>query len=484
MYQTFGFPPELFETMATEQGFGFDWDGFKREMEHHGEISGSAEKNLLFKDDVLAEVKKLHKTEFLGYETLEVEGAKVVAIVSTDGKLVEKCDEINSTEPFKIVLDKTPFYGEKGGQVGDCGILAMPDVVFQIITTQVDGDLILHVGRLEAGSVKVGDTTLKTLVEWSNRQAIARAHTATHLLHDTLRRLLGSHAEQQGSKVDADILRFDFTHHAAVDKGTLTKIEQSVNRKIFECYAVQSQEMDINAARESGAMMLFGEKYPEKVRVVQTGASKELCGGTHVKNTSEIGLFKIISESSVAAGIRRIEAYTGQKAVEKVLYDSAILQQVVTSLKIPVEEIPAKVDALTEQVKKLQKQLKTAAASGKISVDDLIAGAQLVGDVKVILWDVPNSDINGLRQLVDQVRTKTESVAMLFSSVQENKVTLLAGLSRDLVAKNYDAVAWLKAVSPIIGGGGAGGRPDMAQTGGKDPSKLPELFAAAKKWFE
>jgi alanyl-tRNA synthetase len=167
-----------------------------------------------------------------------------------------------------------------------------------------------------------------------------------------------------------------------------------------------------------------------------------------------------------------------------VLENCAILQDITASLKIPAEEIPAKVDALTEQVKKLQKQLKTAAASGKISVDDLIAGAQLVGDVKVILWDVPNSDVGSLRQLVDQVRTKTESVAMLFTSVQDNKITLLAGLSRDLVAKNYDAVAWLKAVSPIIGGGGAGGRPDMAQAGGKDPSKLPELFAAAKKWFE
>jgi len=248
--------------------------------------------------------------------------------------------------------------------------------------------------------------------------------------------------------------------------------------------------MDINAARKSGAMMLFGEKYPERVRVVSIGVdgSAELCGGTHVKNTSEIGLFKIISESSVASGVRRIEAITGEKAVEKVLRDSAILHQVAASLKVPAEELPAKVEALAEQVKKAQKQLKTMATGGKISIDDLISGAVMVGDVKVILWDVPDTDLNGLRKLVDQIRAKTaakaESAAMLFSSVHEDKVTLVAGFSKDLVEKKYDALEWLKSVSPIIGGKGAGGRADMAQGGGKDPAKLPEMFIAAKKWLD
>ncbi|HBT75968.1 MAG TPA: alanine--tRNA ligase, partial [Planctomycetaceae bacterium] len=252
MYQTYGFPPELFETLAAEQNLTFDWDGFKREMERHGEISGSAEKNLLFQKDVLEGVKKKHKTDFLGYDTLKVDDATIVAIVA-GGELVEKYDEINAPEPVRIVLDKTPFYGEKGGQVGDLGVLTAPGVVFNLVATQIDGDLIVHVGRLEAGSVAVGDTVC-ALVEWQHRRQVARAHTATHLLHHALREHLGSHAEQQGSKVDADVLRFDFTNQQAVDKETLTSIERAVNRSILDCCAVQSAEMDIENARKTGAV--------------------------------------------------------------------------------------------------------------------------------------------------------------------------------------------------------------------------------------
>jgi alanyl-tRNA synthetase len=299
-----------------------------------------------------------------------------------------------------------------------------------------------------------------------------------------LRHYLGGHAEQQGSKVDADMMRFDFTNHQAVNKEMQQTIEQKVNNLILNGDTVFSQEIDIDTARKTGAMMLFGEKYPEKVRVVTIdGRGKELCGGTHVKNTSEIGLFKIISEESVAAGIRRITALTGMKAVEKMQAEASILQQLAQTLKVPAEEMPAKVSAMQEQVKKLQKQLKTQVSSGKISIDDLIAGADTVGNIKVILWDVPDMDINGLRQLADAIRAKTDSVAMLFSSVQEEKVTLVAGLSRDLVERKYDAVAWIRSVSPIIGGRGGGGRPDLGQGGGNDPAKLQEMFAEAKKFF-
>ncbi|MCL2744276.1 MAG: alanine--tRNA ligase, partial [Planctomycetaceae bacterium] len=499
MYQTFGFPPELFETLASERGFSFDWAGFNREMERHGEISGSTEKNLLFKDDPLAEIKKTHKTEFVGYDS-EVCAAEVIAILA-DGKLVETAPEGQTAQ---IVLDKTPFYGEKGGQVGDKGIITMGQkrghcyTTFCVEDTQIDGDLIVHFGHLETSEetkhlnktvLKVGDKVYPGLDE--NRGAIQRAHTATHILHRILRQKLGTHAEQQGSKVDADILRFDFTHHQAIDRETLFQIERKVNAWVFEGFLVSSCEMDINDARKTGAMMLFGEKYPEKVRVVTVdgdgGDSIELCGGTHVKNTSEIGLFKIISESSVAAGIRRIEAITGQKAVEKVLADSAILQQVAQTLKIPAEEIPAKVEAMTEQIKTLRKTADGRRQTAAVNVDDLIANAETVGDVKVILRDIPDTNIDGLRQLVDQIRTKTavksESIAMLFSSVQGDKVTLVAGLSKDLVEKKLDAIEWLKSVSPIVGGKGAGGRPDLAQGGGKDKTKLPELFTAAKKFF-
>jgi len=512
MYQTYGFPPELFETLSSDRGFAFDWPGFKKEMERHGEISGSAEKNLLFKDDPLAEIKKTNKTEFDGYGLRNnIHGihfrrggkGEVVAILA-DGQLV---NSVPKEQTVQVILNITPFYGEKGGQTGDKGCLWSVSgdkkySAFIVEDTQIDGDLIVHIGHQyipdESESdldfslfvLKAGDEVWPE-VDMKQRLAIARAHTATHLLHSILRKELGSHAEQQGSKVDADILRFDFTHHQAVDKETLSKIELSINDWILTNYFVRSEEMTLDEARKADAIMLFGEKYPEKVRVVSIGGdswetygSIELCGGTHVSDTAAIGLFKIVSESSVAAGVRRIEAITGQKAVEKVLAESSILQQVASTLKVPVEEIPAKVTAMQEQIKKAQKQLKTMAAGGKISVDDLISGAQIVGGIKIILWDVPDSDIDGLRQLVDRIRTKTESVAMLFSSVQEDKVTLIAGLSKDLVARQFDAVVWIRSVVSIIGGKGGGGNPGMAQAGGKDPTKLAELFAAAKLWFE
>jgi alanyl-tRNA synthetase len=291
--------------------------------------------------------------------------------------------------------------------------------------------------------------------------------------------------------VDADVLRFDFTNHQAVDKETLQKIEQDVNQLILISNEVCSAEMDINEARKTGAMMLFGEKYPEKVRVIAVGDSIELCGGTHVKNASQIGLFKIISELSVAAGIRRIEAYTGQKAVEKVLADSAIVQQVAATLKIPAEGIPAKVEALAEQVKKLQKQVKTAdggrqmetADGRRQTAEELLKTAEMVNGVKLIATQLTDMDVNAVRQLLDQIREKTESVAILFAVVQEGKVALLAGASRDLTDR-YSAVELLRRVAPLVGGKGGGGRPDFAQTGGKAPSKLPEAFAEAKKYFE
>jgi alanyl-tRNA synthetase len=493
MYQTFGFPPELFETLASERGFSFDWTGFKREMEHHGEISGSAERNLLFKNDPLESVKKQYgKTEFLGYGGGQCE-SKIIAILDGNGNLV---DSVPEGQTVKIILDKTLLYGEKGGQVGDKGWITKRDhenydQAFSVEDTQMDGDLTVHIGHQESGlprqmTLNVGDEVLS--VVGFARRAVARAHTATHLLHWALRATLGTHAEQQGSKVDEDVLRFDFTNHQAVDKETLLKIERLVNQLILYSNDVECYEMTIEEARKTGAMMLFGEKYPEKVRVVMMGGesgSKELCGGTHVKNPSEIGSFKIISESSVAAGIRRIEAYTGQKAVEKVLADSAIVQQVAATLKIPADDIPAKVEALAEQVKKLQKQIKTADGRRQTvaDVDGLIQSAEIVSGVKLIATQLTDMDVNAVRQLLDQIREKTESVAILFAVVQEGKVALLAGASRDLTDR-YSAVELLRRVAPLVGGKGGGGRPDFAQTGGKDPSKLPEAFAEAKRYFE
>ena len=505
MYQTFGFPPELFETMAAERGLGFDWSEYKREMERHGEVSGSTEKNLLFKNDPLAEIKKKHKTEFIGYEhhhedeeDWEHDDANVIAILA-DGKLV---DSVPEGQMVRIILDRTSFYGEKGGQVGDKGVICCSkcdyiEKAFVVEDTQMDGELIVHIGHQYAPdenddspkiTLKVGDEVYLQL-DRENRSAIARAHTATHLLHFALRYSLGTHAEQQGSKVDADVLRFDFTHHQAVDKQTLNRIELLVNRLILASGKVECDEMPIEEARKMGAIMLFGEKYPEEVRVVRIlGESMELCGGTHVKNTSQISLFRIVAEESVSAGIRRITALTGLRAVEKALADSALLQSIATTFKIPADKIPERAQSLTEQVKQLQKQLKSAdklkqtADCRQQTAEDLIAKAETIGNVKLIACEL-STDVDTARQLIDQIKQKTPHVAMLFAIKGDEKVTLLTGVSRDLVDK-YSAVELLRRVIPLVGGKGAGGRPDFAQSGGNDASKLAEVFRRAGKWFE
>ncbi|GHT41370.1 alanine--tRNA ligase [Planctomycetales bacterium] len=484
MYQTFGFPPELFETMAAEQGLTFDWSGFKREMEHHGEVSGSAEKNLLFKHDPLESVKKNNPpTEFVGYKPPLNCAATVLAILQDD-KLIDTTP-LNQT--VKIVLDKTPCYGEKGGQVGDKGVIVTnrPLRHFVIESTQLDGELIVHTGYLDfdkenTGGFKVGDIAT-VVVDTFYRPAIERAHSATHLLHYVLRKELGGHAEQQGSKVYEDTLRFDFTNHSAIDKETLQKIELQVNELILEATDGDIQEMSIEEARKTGAMMLFGEKYPEKVRVVKFGESIELCGGTHLTNTSQVGFFKIISEESVSAGTRRITALTGLKAAEKALHDSAILQQTAAVLKIPAEDIVQKVEDLTAQVKKLQKDVQSRTRQSAVSAADLLKDAQTVSGITLITKQV-NADVNTLRQLIDQVRQKEQNVAVLLASVIDGKVLLIAGLSRDLISK-CNAIDLIGTLTPLIGGKGGGGRPDMAQGGGGDAAKLPEVFEKAKGWF-
>ena len=490
MYQTFGFPPELFETLASERGFAFDWEGFRKEMEHHGEISGSAEKGALFKEDVLAEIKQKHKTEFIGYETEWVDDAKVVAILA-DGESVDSV----CRGACSVVLNITPFYGEKGGQVGDRGKLILLNEGgggwvehLEVSDTQLDGELTVHIVNVTSGTLKVGGE-VHAQVDEDHRQAINRAHSATHLLHCVLREVLGKHAEQQGSKVDADILRFDFTNHQAVDKETLRKIESDVNRLVLMMYHGNINEMPIDEAREMGAMMLFGEKYPEKVRVVQFGNGIELCGGTHVKNTSEIGLFKIISEESVAAGVRRITALTGMKAFEKAQAEAQTIGQLASLLKVPSEEVLTKVESLNAQVKQLRKQVQEAGGrrqEAAVDVDGLIKSAEVINGVKLIACELPDMDVNAVRQLIDQIRqradSRADSVFMLFAVIADGKVALLSGASRDITDR-YSAVDLIRKVTPLVGGKGGGGRADFAQSGGSDAAKLPEVFAEVRKYF-
>ncbi len=478
MYTTYGFPPELFETLAAEHNFTFDWPGYQQEMARHGEVSGTGEK-IVFKHDPLEAVKKVrHSSRFLGYETTEVEGAEVVAIVA-GGQLCDQADEIDSKQPITIVLDQTPFYGEMGGQVGDTGEIRGPGFCFEVTGAQVDGGFTLHLGHLREGTVRLGDR-VTARVETGRRQGIRRAHSATHLLHCALRTVLGEHAEQQGSKVDEDWLRFDFTNPQAVNPEELAEIEREANAKILEGAPVAAQNMPLIEARQAGATMLFGEKYPDVVRVVSMGDfSKELCGGTHLDNTAQVGLMKIVSEESVAAGTRRIVALTGRRALERIREHERALHEAAVLLRTSPDELPGRIEAMSKEIRDLKKKAAQGAAQAEgPTAEQLAQGAFGVLGIRVVAAEVPGGGPEVLRQLIDQLRRKASPVAALLASREEGKVTLIAGASRDVVEKGFDCVKWIRAVAKRVGGGG-GGRPDMAQAGGKKPDALPDALNVA-----
>jgi len=480
MFQTHGFPPELFEAMAAEHNLTFDWDGYHGEMKRHGIESGGGQVTDVIVSGPLDPLKKaLHGSTFLGYEVREVDDAKVVGIVA-GGQLCDKADEVDHGRPIVVVLDKTPFYGEMGGQVGDTGRLRGEGFQFRVTDAKVDGALILHVGHLRSGEIHLGDR-VAAQVDADRRQAIRRAHSATHLLHYALRKTLGQHAEQQGSKVHDDLLRFDFTNPSAVAAEDLAKIEDEVNARVVEAAAVVSENLPLADARKAGAIMLFGEKYPDVVRMVSVGDfSKELCGGTHLENTGQIGLVKIVGEESVAAGTRRITALTGPAALKSVRGKEAALAAAAAALKIPPEALPGRVETLAKEVRQLKKKLAAGARVEGPSAEQLLAEAVKVSDANVIVAEVPGAEANVLRQLIDQIRRKGAPAAVMLGARQdEGKVMLVAGLSRDLVERGADATSWIKQVAGIVKGGG-GGRADMAQAGGKLPDKLPDALAAAR----
>jgi len=481
MYQTHGFPPELFESMAAEHNFTFDWRGYAAEMQRHGAISGTGEKTV-FKRDPLEGLKKaMQGSRFLGYETTEVDDAKVIGIIA-GGQLCDKADAATSDQQITLVLDKTPFYGEMGGQLGDRGELVGDRFRFEVVDTQVDGSFTLHLGRLRHGVVALNDR-VTARVDAPRREGIRRAHSATHLLHYALRKHLGSHAEQQGSKVDEDLLRFDFTHPDALEPEQLEAIESEVNARIRAAQPIQWQNMPLSQARAEGAIMLFGEKYPDTVRVVSMGQfSKELCGGTHLDNTGRIGLLKIIGEESVAAGTRRITALTGPRALAHLRAVEQALLRTAAALRVRPEEVPERVGSLVQEMRKLRKQAATGTASPGATAGQLLATAEKVADVRLVVAEIPGATAPLLREVIDQLRRKGAPVAALLASCDQSasKVLLIAGLSRDLTARGLDAVAWVRAVAQVLGGSG-GGRADLAQAGGKNAEKLPEALQRARE---
>ena len=474
LYDTYGFPLDLTADITRERGVNVDQAGFEIAMKQQRDQARAAGK---FKVAAGIEYNGA-KTQFVGYEKLS-QAAKVIALYR-DGLSV---DQLNMDETGTVVLDITPFYAESGGQVGDEGELMNGDYSFAVRDTQkIQADVFGHQGLLLAGNkpMRVGDSVNANVNE-GMRGRTMRNHSATHLMHKALREVLGSHVTQKGSLVDAYKTRFDFSHHAAISDEELRRIEEIVNGEILTNAATQAKVMPIEAAQKTGAMMLFGEKYGDEVRVLEIGSSKELCGGTHVARTGDIGLFKILSEGGVAAGVRRVEATTGVNALEYAQKLETTVAEAAQALKAQPAELTQKIGAMLEQVKTLEKELarlksKMASSQG----DDLADQAQDVKGVKVLTAQMDGADVQALRETMDKLKDKLKSAAIVLSSVSDGKVTLIAGVTADQIGK-VKAGELVNFVAQQVGGKG-GGRPDMAQAGGTDPSNLPKALASVADW--
>ena len=481
LYTTYGFPPELLETLAAERNCRFDWDGFRAAMEEHGQRSGAGARVEVFASGPLDALKKtMHGSEFVGYDTTRADG-RVLGIIAQHA-LCDELREVGHADPVTVVLDRTPFYGESGGQVGDTGWLEWQGGRFEVTDTQREGGFMLHVGHLREGRLDLGQA-VTAVVDDRRRAALRRAHSATHLLHAALQHHLGSHAVQQGSKVDADLLRFDFSHTSSIDADTLRNIESMVNEHVLTAAAVSARLLPLAEARHEGAMMLFGEKYPDVVRMVtMDGVSRELCGGTHVSSTGQIGLVRIVGEESVSAGTRRITAVTGTKALDRFRQAEQAVSEAAGALKVPVQELAHRLTTVVKELRELKKA-KAAPATAGASPDELLATAVDIGGTKVVVAEAKGSDAGAMRQCIDQLRRKASPIAVLLAAADAEKVTLVAGISRELEARGLSAGNWIKEPAAAVGGKG-GGRPDLAQAGGKLVDKVPAALDAARQAIE
>ena len=480
LYDTYGFPIDLTVEILEEKGFSVDMDGFKSEMEEQKRKAREAHKetNYMGADaTVYDKIDTSITSEFVGYDTLAADSD--ITVLTTETDLVT---ELTEGQKGTIIVDKTPFYATMGGQQGDTGIIIAGESEFEVEDTiKLKGGRIGHVGTVVTGSFSVGDkVTLK--VDEEDRADTAKNHSATHLLQEALRIVLGSHVEQAGSLVTPDRLRFDFTHFSAITADELAKVEKIVNDKIAESITVETNVLPIEEARKTGAKALFGEKYGDTVRVVCMGDfSKEFCGGTHVSNTSAIGAFKIVSESGIAAGVRRIEALTGNAVF-------AYYKNIENSYNEICKALKATPANVTEKIAHLQAELK-ALASENESLKSKAAGAAMgnvldkvedVNGVKFLGVSLEGVDMNELRNLGDDLKSKLGSGVIVLASVNEGKVNLMVAATDDVVAKGAHAGNIIKAAAPKVGGGG-GGRPNMAQAGGKNPSGINEALEAARE---
>ena len=479
LYDTFGFPLDLTQMLARERGFTVDDMGFEESMEAQRSRGRAAwEDRGGAKDEeisVYADVLKEHgETEFVGY-TQNNTNAEVVALIA-DAESVASAQ--HGDEVF-VLLNRTPFYGESGGQVGDIGTLENGNARLVVEDTlKPSADLVVHKCKVLAGEI-TPYTTVQAQIDVERRNAVAVSHTATHLLHSGLREVLGTHVAQAGSLVEAGRLRFDFSHYESVSPEQLRDIEEYVNEKIRGNDSLSISEMPLDAAKSQGALAFFGDKYGDIVRVVQAGTySVELCGGTHVDATGELGFVKLMSESSIAAGVRRVEALTGTSAVTTVQEDTTLLTNMANLLKTPKIALPERIERLLEEQRDLEQQLQQLKSQHALAnVSTLVEGATLVEDVRVVASVVTGADRNGLRQLVDELKTRLESGVVALAAVSGNEVAFVVGVTRDLV-KNRDLHAG-KIISELtqLADGRGGGRPELAQGGGKNPSKVNAAIA-------
>ena len=473
LHDTFGFPLDLTADVCRERGVTVDSAGFNAAMERQREQARSKAKFKMAQGldyDGVA-------TAFHGYEHLVCEHSRVTAIY-IDGTPVQKA---RAGDDVVIVLDHTPFYAESGGQVGDSGELrnARSRVIVED-TLKVQASVFGHHGRIVEGEVELGDELIAR-VNAEQRLRTIRNHSVTHIMHKALREVLGAHVQQKGSLVNAERTRFDFAHNAPISDEQIARVEALVNAEVLANAATQARVMPIDEAQKSGALMLFGEKYGDEVRVLDIGSSRELCGGTHVSRTGDIGLFKIVAEGGVAAGIRRVEAVTGDNALAYLQQLAGTLDSVAGALKVTSAEAPARVAALLDQVRALEKDI--AALKGKLASsqgDELLAKAVEVKGLKVLAAMLPGADAKTLRETMDKLKDKLKSAAIVLATVDGAKVQLAAGVTADRMA-SIKAGELVNFVAQQVGGKG-GGKPDLAMAGGTDPSRLAAALDSVRGW--
>ena len=481
LYDTYGFPIDLTKEILEEEGFEIDEKAFNEEMKIQKERAREARGKSTYMG---ADETVYHKldvdmvTEFAGYDVKEVTDAKVLAIVAEN----EVSDSAVAGNEVSVFIDRTPFYAESGGQVGDKGIIETETGKVEVTDCiKVVGGKIAHIGKVVSGSISKGDT-VKAAIDYSYRMATSRNHSATHLLQKALRTVLGTHVEQAGSYVDAERLRFDFTHFSAMTTDEIKEVERIVNEKIFENIDIKISEENIEDARKMGAMALFGEKYGNVVRVVNMGGySVELCGGAHLTNTAQVGTFKIISENGVAAGVRRIEALTGTEALKYFQTQEEQLKTVCSIVKATPDNMVKRVETLVAEQKELAKELeklKAKMAGGAVS--EIFNNKKEINGVTAVLAEVKEADGNALRTMGDQLKEKLGSGVIVLGSGKDGKVSLVVMATDDVVKKGVHAGNIIKSAAAVCGGGG-GGRPNMAQAGGKDATKIGEALAKAEE---